>query len=78
MSSSFANDAIIVSTLTCRWIMAKRKNPHAVALGKLGGSKGGKIRASKLTAERRTEIARKAVQTRWAKEKESRRPKAKE
>ncbi len=78
MSSSFASDAIIVSTFAYRWIMAKRKNPHAVALGKLGGSKGGKIRASKLTAEQRTEIARKAVQTRWAKEKQSRQPKAEE
>ena len=53
--------------------MDKKKNPHAVALGKMGGSKGGKIRAAKLTAERRSEIARKAVLTRWAakKKKES-------
>jgi hypothetical protein len=41
------------------------KNPHAVALGRLGGLKGGKARATKLTAERRKEIARKAAQTRW-------------
>jgi len=47
--------------------MAKKKNPNAVALGKLGGSKGGKIRAAKLTPEKRREIARKAVQARWAK-----------
>ena len=47
--------------------MAKKKNPNAVALGKLGGSKGGKIRAAKLTAEQRSEIARKAVLARWAK-----------
>jgi hypothetical protein len=45
----------------------KRKNPHAVALGKMGGSKGGKIRAAKLTPEQRREIARKAVLARWAK-----------
>jgi hypothetical protein len=76
MSSSFASDAIIIPTIVYRWKMVKRKNPHAVALGKLGGSKGGKIRASKLTAEQRTEIARKAVQTRWAKAKEGRRPRA--
>jgi hypothetical protein len=50
--------------------MAKKKNPNAVALGKLGGSKGGKIRAAKLTAEERSEIARKAVLARWAKAKE--------
>jgi hypothetical protein len=47
--------------------MAKRKNPHAVALGKMGGSKGGKLRAEKLSAEQRSEIARKAVLARWAK-----------
>lgn len=47
--------------------MAKKKNPNAVALGKLGGSKGGKIRAAKLTPEKRSEIARKAVLARWAK-----------
>jgi hypothetical protein len=46
--------------------MAKKKNAHAVALGKMGGSKGGKIRAAKLTAERRSEIARKAVIARWS------------
>jgi hypothetical protein len=50
----------------------KKKNPHAVALGKMGGSKGGKLRAAKLTAERRSEIARKAVLARWAKVKKSR------
>jgi hypothetical protein len=49
--------------------MAKRKNPNAVALGKLGGSKGGKIRAQRLSAEQRSEIARKAVVARWAKAK---------
>jgi len=44
------------------------KNPHAVALGRLGGLKGGKARASKLTPEQRKAIARKAVQARWAKQ----------
>lgn len=47
-----------------------KKNPNAVALGKLGGSKGGKIRAAKLTPEKRREIARQAVLARWAKAKE--------
>jgi len=50
--------------------MAKKKNPNAVALGKLGGSKGGKIRAAKLTPEERREIARNAVLARWAKARE--------
>jgi hypothetical protein len=49
--------------------MAKKKNPHAVALGRLGGLKGGKARTAKLTPEQRTELARKAVLARWAKEK---------
>ena len=43
------------------------KNPAAVALGRLGGKKGGKARAMKLSAERRTEIARKAAMVRWNK-----------
>ena len=43
------------------------RNPHAVALGRLGGLKGGKARAAKLTPERRSEIARKAAQARWRK-----------
>ena len=41
------------------------KNPHAVALGRLGGMKGGKARAKKLTPEQRREIARKAAAARW-------------
>lgn len=42
------------------------KNPAAVALGRLGGQKGGKARAAKLSAARRKEIARKAAKARWA------------
>lgn len=43
------------------------KNPHAVALGRLGGLKGGKARFEKLTPEQRKEIARKAANSRWHK-----------
>ena len=43
------------------------KNPHAVALGRLGGLKGGKARAAKMTPEQRREIARKAALARWNK-----------
>ena len=43
------------------------KNPAAVALGRLGGLKGGKARAKKLTKKRRVEIAKKAAQARWNK-----------
>jgi hypothetical protein len=42
------------------------KNPAAVALGRLGGKKGGKARAEKLTPEERSEIARKAAKKRWS------------
>ena len=45
------------------------KNPAAVALGRLGGKKGGKARADSLSAKRRSEIAKRAAQVRWAKEK---------
>jgi hypothetical protein len=38
-----------------------------VALGKLGGKKGGKARAAKMTPEERRESARKAAQARWKK-----------
>lgn len=43
------------------------KNPNAVALGRLGGLKGGKARASKLTPEQRKEIAKIAANARWRK-----------
>jgi hypothetical protein len=41
------------------------KNPAAVALGRLGGLKGGKARAAKLTAKRREAIAKNAAKARW-------------
>ena len=41
------------------------KNPAAVALGRLGGQKGGKARAEKLSQEKRKEIAKKAAIARW-------------
>lgn len=43
----------------------RAKNPAAVALGKLGASKGGQARAAKLTPERRSEIARRASLIRY-------------
>lgn len=42
------------------------KNPAAVALGRLGGTKGGKARAAKLTKAQRSEIAKKAARKRWS------------
>lgn len=44
----------------------KKKNPAAVALGRLGGSKGGKARAARMTPEERSESARKAAKARWS------------
>lgn len=43
----------------------EEKNPHAVALGKLGGKKGGKARAKKLSKKDRRSIAVKAANSRW-------------
>jgi len=45
---------------------AREKNPAAVALGRLGGLKGGKARAAALTKKERAEIAKKAASVRWA------------
>jgi hypothetical protein len=47
----------------------EKKNPHAVALGRLGGRRGGKARAERLAPAKRTEIARAAARARWAKPK---------
>lgn len=59
----------VVSKLTGRdpetEITPPEKNPAAVALGRLGGKKGGKARAAKLTPEERRAIAKKAATTRW-------------
>ena len=43
------------------------KNPNAVALGRLGGLKGGKARLVKMTAEQRIMVAQKAAGVRWGK-----------
>jgi len=48
---------------------APQKNPHAAALGRLGGLKGGRARAISLSPAKRREIARKAARARWRKQK---------
>jgi hypothetical protein len=53
-------------------ILARRaepiaRNPHAAALGRLGGLRGGKARAAALSPKRRRDIARAAARARWAK-----------
>ena len=60
--------------VTYNAVMGKRKLPadvHAffVKMGKTGGKLGGPARAANMTAEERSESARKAVQARWAKRK---------
>ncbi len=47
------------------------KDPAAIARGHLGGLKGGHARAAKLTAEERSESARKAAQARWERDRQS-------
>lgn len=42
-----------------------KRNPHAVALGSIGGKKGGKARAKALSATKRRLIAKKAAKSRW-------------
>lgn len=58
---------------TYTWGMAKKLPPEIreffVKMGKKGGASGGHTRAANMTAEQRSEAARKAVQTRWAKKK---------
>ena len=44
---------------------ARTLNPHAAALGRLGGLKGGPARAARLSPRRRREIARAAARARW-------------
>jgi hypothetical protein len=50
------------------------KNPHAVALGKIGGLKGGKARAAALTAAERREIAKRAARARWGNKRKAQDP----
>ncbi len=59
----------IIDAILDRWPEPEppAKDPERVARGKLGGAKGGKLRAERLTPERRQEIARKAAAARWKK-----------
>jgi len=57
----------LAASIVARTTNGNAKNPAAVALGKLGGLKGGPARAAALSAARRKEIARKAAAKRWKK-----------
>jgi hypothetical protein len=56
----------VVAEATGQTPPKRKKNPAAVALGKLGGAKGGNARAAALSPKRRSEIARKAAEKRWS------------
>jgi len=71
-SKDFAQNALRVFEQTIGEELAKPapkdKNPAAVALGKLGGKKGGPARALALSARKRTAIAKNAAKKRWEKQ----------
>jgi Spy/CpxP family protein refolding chaperone len=68
-SDSTKNALRVVETATGGPLTAKarkrRKNPHAVALGRKGGKVGGAARAANLTPEQRSQIAKVAAAARW-------------
>ena len=59
--------ASIVERATGAPLPARKKNPHAVALGRKGGLAGGTARAKALSPEARARIAKTAAQARWGK-----------
>jgi hypothetical protein len=56
-----------IDAILDRWPESEEpvKDPERVARGKVSGAKGGKVRAERLSPERRAEIARKAATARW-------------
>ena len=66
-ANQLAKYILDVTTGDAEKIEPPQKNPAAVALGKLGASKGGKARAEKLSARKRKQIAQKAAEARWNK-----------
>ena len=67
MASTVVNEAITSEPPEEPKPIDPNKNPAAVELGRLGGLKGGKARAKKMTREERSEAARKAALARWHK-----------
>ena len=51
------------------YIMAKKKNPAAVALGRLGGKKSAEARMKMLTQQQRSDIGKNAARVRWTRKK---------
>ena len=66
----FAQNALrVVEISTGQPLKPKEKNAAAVALGRLGGLKGGPARKMRLSDKRLSEIAQQAAKARWAKAK---------
>lgn len=61
--------AIVQATTGGKVAEEPPKDPHAVAMGRKGGKKGGAVRASRMTPEQRSEAAKKAAEARWGKPK---------
>ena len=70
-TNQLAKYILDVTTGEAEKIEPPEKNPAAVALGRLGGLKGGKARTEKLSAKKRKAIAKKAAESRWAERKAS-------
>jgi len=64
-------DPNVLASFIVGRVTSPPKNPAAVALGRLGGIKGGPARAQKLSAMRRKEIASKAARSRWSRQQHS-------
>lgn len=69
--NEFAASIVADATSEDRQEEVPTKNQAAVELGRLGGLKGGKARAEKLSPEQRREIAKKAAAARWRKDSEA-------
>jgi hypothetical protein len=57
--------AEVVGLIVPEHLRPGQKNPYAASLGRLGGIKGGRARAARLTAKQRHDIATKAARARW-------------
>jgi len=64
-SNQLAKYILEVTTGETEKIEPPVKNPHSQALSTLGASKGGKVRAQKLSARKKSAIAKKAAKARW-------------
>jgi hypothetical protein len=62
-----ATDPNVIAKATLDALTEKEKNPAAVALGRLGGLKGGRARVDSMTAKQRKQSAIKAAKARWSK-----------